>query len=407
MVSRIREVDLAKVAITDVELKDERVLVRVDFNVPLDSGGVADDTRLRAALPTIEYIVEQDGLPVLMSHLGRPGGERDPRLSLKPVAERLEALVGRDVILTKDCVGPEVEAAVKGARKGTVVLLENLRFHAEEESNDPEFARQLALMGTVYVNDAFGTAHRAHASTEGVVHYFANCAAGFLMQKELSYLGDALADPRPPFVAVMGGAKVSGKIDVIQNLMPRVDTLLIGGGMAFTFFEAMGLEIGRSLLEEDRVEVAGYLLKRAEQEETELLLPVDCVATTEIKEGAASRVVPRDQLPADLEGVDIGPETRAIFSDKIKECGTAVWNGPMGVFEIDAFAEGTKAVAAAFADATSRGATTIVGGGETAAAVAEYGLAEKMSHVSTGGGASLEFMEGKELPGVAALPDEE
>ena len=361
---------------------------------------------MQAAIPTIQYILAQGGLPVLMSHLGRPGGERVPNLSLKPVADRLAALLGRDVILTEDCVGPEVERVVKGACKGAVILLENLRFHSGEERNDPEFARQLAAMGTLYVNDAFGTAHRAHASTEGVTHYFANCAAGFLMQKELSYLGDAFASPRLPFVAVVGGAKMSGKIDVIENLTRRADTLLIGGGMAFTFFKAMGIEVGQSLLEEERIEAAKSLLRRAERQNTELLLPVDCVVTREIEAGEELRVVPKDRFPPDLRGVDIGPETREMFRHKIGQCGTALWNGPMGVFEIEAFAEGTRAVATALANATSRGATTIVGGGETAAAVAAYGLTEKVSHVSTGGGASLEFMGGKVLPGVAALPDE-
>ena len=398
---------MAKLLVTDLDLEGIPVLVRVDFNVPLDGGEVADDTRLKAALPTVRHILDQGGRPILMSHLGRPKGQVVPELSLKPVAERLEALLGSRVILAPDCVGPDTEAAVKGAPAGAVVLLENLRFHPEEEANDPEFARQLAESGKAYVNDAFGTAHRAHASTEGVTHYFVDCAAGFLMQRELEYLGAALSEPARPFVAIMGGAKISGKIDVIENLLPRVDALLIGGGMAYTFFRAMGLEIGHSLLEEDRIGVAEGLLKRSESDETRLLLPVDCVVAPELAEGVEGRAVLRDGIPADMEALDIGPETRRLFAQEISRASTVVWNGPMGVFEIDAFAAGTRAVAEALAEATDKGATTVVGGGETAAAVAEYGLSDRLTHVSTGGGASLEFLEGKTLPGVAALTDRE
>ncbi|MDA0747403.1 MAG: phosphoglycerate kinase [bacterium] len=396
-----------KLSITDLEIRDQRILVRVDFNVPLDSGAVSDDTRLQASLPTIRYILDQGGIPVLMSHLGRPDGRVRPELSLQPVARSLEALLGCPVTMAPDCVGDAVVGLVKEASAGSVVLLENLRFHAEEESNDPAFARQLCELGDAYVNDAFGTAHRAHASTEGVTHYFASCAAGFLMQKELEYLGRALAEPERPFVAVMGGAKISGKIDVIANLLLRVDALLIGGGMAYTFFKAMGLEIGNSLLEKDRIGVAEMLLQRAGASEVKLVLPVDCVVAAGRTPGVETRVVSRDEIPADLESFDIGPETCRLFADEIRNARTVVWNGPMGVFELDAFAGGTRAVAEAMAEATDNGATTVVGGGETAAAVAAYGLVDRLSHVSTGGGASLEFLEGKELPGVAALSDKE
>jgi phosphoglycerate kinase len=396
---------VAKLSITDVDVNGKRVLVRVDFNVPLGDGAVADATRLRASLPTIQYIIEHGGIPVLMSHLGRPGGKVLPEASLRPVASRLGELLGGDVTMADDCVGDAVEALVKNASAGDVVLLENLRYHAEEEANDPAFARALGELGDVYVNDAFGTAHRAHASTEGVTHHFVTCAAGFLVQKELDYLGQALTDPKRPFVAIMGGAKISGKIDVIENLLPRVDALLIGGGMAYTFYKAMGLEIGNSLLDEERLGVAEMLLQRAAANDLNLVLPVDCVAASELKEGAQTTVVSRDAIPAELQGLDIGPETRKLFADEILKAKTVVWNGPVGVFEMKPFDEGTRAIADALVSATENGATTVIGGGETAAAVAGFGLADKVSHVSTGGGASLEFLEGKVLPGVAALTD--
>ena len=398
---------MAKLSIADLDLDGKRVLVRVDFNVPLEGGEVMDDTRLQASLPTIRHILAGGGTPVLMSHLGRPDGKVVPELSLKPVAERLGTLLDCQVVMADDCVGEGVQALVKGASKGSVVLLENLRFHSEEEGNAPAFARELGEMGEAYVNDAFGTAHRAHASTEGVTHYFVHCAAGFLMQKELDYLGKALSDPARPFVAILGGAKISGKIDVIESLMPNVDALLIGGGMAYTFFKAMGLEIGGSLLEKSRIDVAEGLLKRAQEEEVRLLLPVDAIAAAELAEGVETQVVHRDDIPADLQCLDIGPKTRELFASEIVKAKTAVWNGPMGVFEMQTFAAGTRAIAEALSQATDAGATTVVGGGETAAAVAEYGLADRLSHVSTGGGASLEFLEGKVLPGVAALSDVE
>jgi phosphoglycerate kinase len=360
---------------------------------------------LRASLPTIQHILDLGGHPVLMSHLGRPKGEAVPGLSLKPVAEALQLLLGREVIMAPDCIGPQTASVVKSAPDGAVVLLENLRFHPEEEDNAPGFSMQLAELGDVYVNDAFGTAHRAHASTEGVTHYFVDCAAGLLLQKELDYLGAALAEPEKPFVAIMGGAKISGKIDVIEHLFSKVDTLLIGGGMAFTFFKAMGLEIGNSLLEEDRVEVAAKLIQRAKDEGIKLLLPMDTVVAADMAEGVPTQIVARDQIPADLEGFDVGTETRALFVEEVKKAKTVIWNGPLGVSEIYSFSLGTRAVAQALVEATENGATTIVGGGETAAAVADFGAAEKLSHVSTGGGASLEFLEGKTLPGVAALSD--
>jgi phosphoglycerate kinase len=398
---------VAKLSITDLDLEGKRVLVRVDFNVPLDGGEVMDDTRLQASLPTILHILEGGGTPVLMSHLGRPDGKVVPELSLEPVAKRLGALLDREVVTADDCVGEAVEALVKGTPKGSVVLLENLRFHPEEEGNGPAFARELGEMGEAYVNDAFGTAHRAHASTEGVTHYFVDCAAGFLMDKELDYLGKALADPVRPFVAILGGAKISGKIDVIESLLPRADALLIGGGMAYTFYKAMGLEIGGSLLEKSRIEVAEGLLERADEEDVRLLLPLDALAAAELAEGVDTQVVARDSIPAELQCLDIGPRTQELFAGEILKAKTAVWNGPMGVFEMQTFAGGTRAIAQALSQATEAGATTVVGGGETAAAVAEYGLADRLSHVSTGGGASLEFLEGKELPGVAALSDVE
>jgi len=396
---------LDKLAIADLDLANKRVLVRVDFNVPLNGTDVADDTRLRASLPTIRHILEAGGLPVLMSHLGRPGGERVDKLSLEPVGRALQALLGHEVVFVPDCVGPEAVSAVKGAEQGTVILLENLRFHKEEEENAPGFAMKFAELGDVYVNDAFGTAHRAHASTEGVTHYFTECAAGLLMEKELSYLGRALVEPAKPCVAVMGGAKISGKIDVIESLLPKIDSLLIGGGMSYTFFKVMGLEIGKSLLEADRMDVAEEVLKKAEEMGVRVELPVDCVVAHELGHDVSTTVVSRDEIPADHESADIGPATREQYDGIITSAKTALWNGPMGVYEMAPFSQGTKAVAESFVKATENGATTIVGGGETAAAVAALGLADCISHVSTGGGASLEFLEGKELPGVVALSD--
>ena len=397
---------MAKLTVDDLKVKGQRVLVRVDFNVPLDEHrGITDDTRIRESLPTIRHIVDQGGVPVLMSHLGRPKGEAVPKLSLKPVAERLEALLGGPVRRTTDCVGPDAERMVGASEPGQVVLLENLRFHPEEEGNDAGFAEQLARLGDMYVNDAFGAAHRAHASTVGVTEFFAQCAAGYLMEKEIRYLSMAIADPKRPFLAILGGAKISGKIDVIENLFDKVDVLIIGGGMAYTFFKAQGLEIGGSLLEEDRVELAGELLRRAERSNVRVLLPVDCVVADQFAENANTKIVPKEEIPADWEALDIGTETRALFAKEVDEANTIVWNGPMGVFEMDRFAAGTNAVADALARATDRGAATIIGGGDSAAAIAKAGLRDRMTHISTGGGASLEYLEGKDLPGIAALTE--
>lgn len=398
---------MAKLFIEDLELAGRRVFVRVDFNVPLDeAGNVGDDQRIRAALRTIRRTIEAGAITVLGSHLGRPKGKRRPEMSLAPVAKRLGELLGREVRLAPDCVGPEVEALVRSARPGDVILLENLRFHPEEEANDDGFAQKLAALAEVYVNDAFGTAHRAHASTAGVTKYLQPCAAGYLMRKELEFLGKALEDPEPPFVAIIGGAKLSGKIKVIPNLLGRVDALLIGGGMAYTFYKAMGLEVGRSLWEEDRVELARSLLEEsAKRPGLRFLLPDDVVIAQVKEVGAPTRIVPRDGIPPDWEGLDIGPQTRERFAEVVRGARTVVWNGPMGVFEIPPFDEGTNAMARALAEATDAGATTIIGGGDSASAIKKAGLAERVSHVSTGGGASLEFLEGKELPGVAALTD--
>lgn len=395
-----------KKTIEDIEVKGKRVLVRVDFNVPQDeTGRITDDRRIRAALPTIQYLMEHGAKTILVSHLGRPKGkpEDKEKFTLKPVAERLGELLGKRVPLAPDCVGPEVEKMVQAMSEGDVLLLENVRFHPEEEKNDPEFARQLASLAELYVNDAFGTAHRAHASTEGVTKYLPG-VAGYLMQKEIEYLGGALANPKRPFIAVLGGAKVKDKIPVIENLVDKVDKLIIGGGMAYTFLKAQGKEIGQSLLDTDSIEFCRGLLQKAGDK---ILLPVDVVVAdgNPFERGAdavQTQVVSVDAIPADWQGVDIGPETQKRFAEAVKGAGTVVWNGPMGIFEFDKFAVGTRAMAKALADS---GAVTIVGGGDSAAAVEQLGFAEKMTHISTGGGASLEFLEGKVLPGVAALQD--
>lgn len=395
-----------KLTVEDLALKGKRVLMRVDFNVPLEEGKVANDQRIRAALPTIGYIVEKGGKLILMSHLGRPKGKRVPEMSLGPCVPVLSEMLGRRVIFEQDCVGETVEAAVARLDEGQVLLLENLRYHKQETDNDTEFARQLAGLGDVYVNDAFGTAHRAHASTEGVTRFIDQCAAGYLMMKELEYLGRVMENPEKPFVAILGGAKISGKIDVISNLLPKVDKVIIGGGMSYTFFKSQGLEIGNSLLEEDRIETAAGLLA---QSKDKILLPVDCVVTDafdfgERKVGALKEVAV-EAIPAGWEGVDIGSRTIEQFRAALNDAKTVVWNGPMGVFEINETTRGTFAVADILAEITAKGATTVIGGGDSAAAVSLAGVADKVSHVSTGGGASLEFMEGKVLPGVVALTD--
>lgn len=397
---------MAKLTIDDLNLRGKVVLVRADFNVPLDDQlNVRDDFRIRSALPSIRKIIKEGGRAVLCSHLGRPKGERKPEMSLKPVARRLGELLGQEVRFANDCIGDEVLQMKKSLKDGDVLLLENLRFHKEETQNGDGFAKNLAEGCDVYINDAFGTAHRAHASTEGVTKYFKQCAAGYLMVKELTYLGGALENPKRPFVTILGGAKISGKIDVINNLMDKADVLMLGGGMIFTFFKARGKEIGKSLLEEDRLEMAKDILKKTSRSRCEFILPKDVLVADKFEEGADTQYVSIDEIPADWLGVDIGSKTIGEFEKILSTAKTVVWNGPMGVFEIPEFARGTEAIAKYLAEITAKGSVTIVGGGDSAAAVKKAGLSDKLSHVSTGGGASLEFLEGKILPGVAALTD--
>ncbi|MCR4430820.1 MAG: phosphoglycerate kinase [Tepidanaerobacteraceae bacterium] len=391
-----------KKTLEDFDVNGKRVLVRVDFNVPMDEQGrITDDTRIKAALPTIKYLSEHGAKVILASHLGRPKGKVNMKYTLAPVAKRLSELLGKDVAMAPDCIGEPAEKAVAAMKPQDVVLLENVRFYTEEEKNDREFSRKLASLADIYINDAFGTAHRAHASTAGVAE-FLPAGAGYLMKKEIDIMGRALEAPERPFVAILGGAKVGDKIGVIQNLLSKVDSLLIGGGMAYTFLKSMGYEIGKSLLEEDKIELAADLLKRAKEMGVNLLLPDDVVVVEEIKQGVPYRTVPANEIPHDLMGVDIGEKTREKFAKAIKDAKTVVWNGPMGVFEIREFAQGTLAVARAMAES---GAVTIIGGGDSAAAVEQLGFGDAMTHISTGGGASLEFLEGRELPGVAVLND--
>ncbi|MGI6165760.1 MAG: phosphoglycerate kinase [Limnochordia bacterium] len=392
---------MQKMSVRDIDVKNKTVLVRVDFNVPMQDGQITDDNRIQAALPTITYLIEQGAKVVLCSHLGRPKGKVVSELRLDPVAKRLSELLNQEVTKVDDCVGPVVEEVVAKMEAKDVVLLENLRFHGEEEKNAAAFAQQLASIADIYVNDAFGAAHRAHASTEGVAKHIPG-VAGFLMEKEISVMGKALENPKRPFVAILGGAKVKDKIGVIQNLLSKVDSLLIGGGMAYTFLKAQGLEIGNSLLDEDGLGLAKELMDLAEKKGVNMFLPVDVVVAQEFAPDSPHKTVDVKEIPADWMGLDIGPKTRAQFARVIKRAKTVVWNGPMGVFEMDAFAKGTFEVAQALADAD---AVTIIGGGDSAAAVEKAGLAEKITHVSTGGGASLEFLEGKALPGVEALKD--
>ncbi len=397
---------MRKLTIDDLDLRGKRILMRVDFNVPLDENlNVRNDARIVESLPSIKKVITSGGKLILMSHLGRPKGKVNESMRMKPAAERLGKLLGKAVLTAPDCVGPEAKKVVDTMKPGDVLVLENLRFHPEEEANDPNFAKQLAELGDVYVNDAFGTAHRAHASTEGITKYFKQCASGYLMEKELKYLGMAVGKPERPFAAILGGAKISGKIDVIQNLLDKVDFLLIGGGMSYTFYKAMGQEIGNSLLEADKIDLAKQVLADAKAKGVELILPVDNVVAKEIVAGAETKVVPAGQIPAGWSGVDIGPKTVELFKQKVMTAKTVVWNGPMGVFEVDEFAKGTNAVALTLAEATSTGVVSIIGGGDSAAAIEKAGLSKKVSHVSTGGGASLEFLGGLVLPGVAALTD--
>jgi phosphoglycerate kinase len=398
---------MSKLSIRDLALSNHRVLMRVDFNVPLEDGRVIDDTRIRETLPTVEYALRRGARLVLVSHLGRPKGKPNPKMSLKPVAERLRMLLDKELApdenvgFCPDCVGPEAEEMAGQLEKGQTLLLENLRFHPEEEANDEKFSKQLASLADYYVNDAFGTAHRAHASTVGITKFVKKSAAGLLMEKELEYLGKVLKKPERPFIAILGGAKVSDKIGVIRNLLGKVDALMIGGGMAYTFLKAQGEPVGKSLVEEDKLDLARQLLQEAKKHKMKFLLPVDHVVADKIDIGAIVQTVASGHIPANLMALDIGPMTAEIFTEAIAHARTIVWNGPMGVFEVAPFAKGTFKIARAVAG--NVGATSIVGGGDSVSAVHAAGVADKITHISTGGGASLEFLEGKKLPGVEAL----
>ena len=390
-----------KKTVRDIDVTGKKVLVRCDFNVPLDkeTGKITDNRRIRAAIPTIEYLIDHNAKVILCSHLGRPKGEFNLKYSLKPVAEELSKLLGKEVKLAKDVIGEDAEKLTSEIKEGEVVLLENVRFHKEEEENDPEFAKKLASFAEIYVNDAFGTAHRAHASTAGVADYLP-AVSGFLIEKELEFLGNALDNPERPFVAILGGAKVSDKIGVIENLLDKVDTLIIGGGMAYTFYKAQGHSIGTSICEEDKINLANDILNKAKEKNVEILLPIDNHVSAEYSNEAEDKYIDSVEIPEGFMGLDIGPKTIELFKNAIKNAKTVVWNGPLGVTEFSKFEEGTKAIAEALAETE---AVTVIGGGDSAAAVEKFGLADKMTHISTGGGASLEFLEGKVLPGIACL----
>lgn len=390
-----------KKTVRDIDVTGKKVLVRCDFNVPLDkeTGKITDNRRIRAAIPTIEYLIDHNAKVILCSHLGRPKGEFNLKYSLKPVAEELSKLLGKEVKLAKDVIGEDAEKLTSEIKEGEVVLLENVRFHKEEEENNPEFAKKLASFAEIYVNDAFGTAHRAHASTAGVADYLP-AVSGFLIEKELEFLGNALDNPERPFVAILGGAKVSDKIGVIENLLDKVDTLIIGGGMAYTFYKAQGHTIGTSICEEDKIDLANDILNKAKEKNVEILLPIDNHVSAEYSNEAEDKYVESAEIPEGFMGLDIGPKTIELFKNAIKNAKTVVWNGPLGVTEFSKFEEGTKAIAEALAETE---AVTVIGGGDSAAAVEKFGLADKMTHISTGGGASLEFLEGKALPGIECL----
>ncbi len=394
---------MSKKTVRDINVAGKKVLVRCDFNVPIDSqtGKITDNRRIRAAIPTIQYLLDNNAKVILCSHLGRPKGEVNPKYSLKPVAEELSKLLGKEVKLAKDVIGPDAEKLTSNMKNQDVVLLENVRFHKEEEKNDPEFAKKLASFAEIYVNDAFGTAHRAHSSTAGVADYLP-AVSGFLIEKELEFLGKALENPERPFVAILGGAKVSDKIGVIENLLEKVDTLIIGGGMAYTFYKALGHDIGTSICEEDKIDLAKTILEKAKQKNVKLLLPLDNHVSSEYSNDGEDKFVDKEEIPDGFMGLDIGPKTIEAFKEAIKTAKTVLWNGPLGVTEFPKFAEGTRAIANALAQSQ---AVTIIGGGDSAAAIEKMGLADKMTHISTGGGASLEFLEGKVLPGIDCLND--
>ena len=395
--------NMHKVMLDEVDLKKKRVIIRVDFNVPLDDQlNITDDTRIRSALPTINYAIDEGAKVILCSHLGRPAGQPDPRLSLAPLVKRLQRLLGKEVQFAGDCIGPQVERLVAKMQPGDVLLLENLRFHPGETKNDPEFARALARLADVYVNDAFGAAHRSHASVAGITQFVPVCTAGFLMKKEITYLEGATANPARPFVAILGGAKVSGKLRVIDNLGKRVDKVIVGGGMAFTFYKAMGYEVGGSLVEDSMLAAANDIQAHARERGVKFYLPVDCVVAESRASGAESKIVPMQEIPKGWYGLDIGPASVRLFTEALENAKTILWNGPMGMFEVDAYSRGTFAIAHAVANAY---ALTIVGGADTALSVHRAGESENMSFISTGGGAALELLEGNELPGLAALPN--
>ncbi len=397
---------MSKLSIRDLELENKRVFIRVDFNVPIEDGKVSDDTRITSAIPTIQFAIDKGAKVILASHLGRPKGQRNPKYSLKPVADHLSKVLGLPVAFAEDCIGEEASKVVDSIKPGEIALLENLRFYAEEEKNDPDFAKKLASLCDIYVNDAFGTAHRAHASTEGMTKFVPKAAAGFLMEKELRYLLETLASPERPFVVILGGAKVSDKIQVIDNLLKTADSVLIGGAMAYTFLKARGLEIGKSLVEDDKLELASSLESAAKAGGVNLLLPVDHLVASNPDDGANARNVSVNDTPADLMGLDIGAETQRIYAETIAGARTIIWNGPMGMFEKAPFDQGTRTIAQAVVDASeNNNATSIIGGGDSVAAIHETGLADKITHISTGGGATLELLAGDVLPGVAALTE--